>query len=250
VNIWHPLWLPKMVVDAWEAESRKRAKEAGLASASQDSEWGNDGLVTVQSARWGEFLGTMEGCDHWEIRGARGIEMDIDISSLQSVSISMPTVSLRDWDWSHFLTAWRSGSGDQGKGLDEGVGEGSGALGAKVDVVDGNGHKETTAVSGVQTTNDDVSNDADSKSASEKLSTVFNWVAENVPTEPITRIVSATSGAASSIVGGESKGETPADIEAAAQGTSRRGERNELATKEDLERFYVALCRKLYDEGL
>lgn len=28
-----------------------------------EREWGNDGLVTVQSAKWGEFLGIMEGCD-------------------------------------------------------------------------------------------------------------------------------------------------------------------------------------------
>ena len=26
--------------------------------------------------------------------------------------------------------------------------------------------------------------------------------------------------------------------------------KSDLATKADLERFYVALCRKLYDEGL
>ena len=31
---------------------------------------------------------------------------------------------------------------------------------------------------------------------------------------------------------------------------ARRQSRRELATKEDLERFYVAMCRKLYDEGL
>ena len=39
--------------------------------------WGNDGLVTVQSAKWGEFLGILEECDHWELRGARGIELDL-----------------------------------------------------------------------------------------------------------------------------------------------------------------------------
>jgi hypothetical protein len=45
-------------------------------------------------------------------------------------------------------------------------------------------------------------------------------------------------------------GMTPANVETAAQGTKRAGERTELATKDDLARFYVALCRKLYDEGL
>ena len=43
--------------------------------------------------------------------------------------------------------------------------------------------------------------------------------------------------------------------EAAAKAESRQeakkiAEKSDLATKADLERFYVALCRKLYDEGL
>lgn len=29
----------------------------------KESEWGNDGLVTVQSAKWGTFWGIMENCD-------------------------------------------------------------------------------------------------------------------------------------------------------------------------------------------
>ena len=32
--------------------------------------------------------------------------------------------------------------------------------------------------------------------------------------------------------------------------STKPAERNDLATKMDLERFYVALCKKLYDEGL
>jgi triacylglycerol lipase len=241
VNIWHPFWLPKMVVDAWEADERARARERGARIAGIDSEWGNDGLVTVQSAKWGEFLGTIEGCDHWEIRGARGIELDIDIPSLQSVSISMPTASLHDWDWRHFLTAWRKDG--ETKSEQSAATEG-GALGAKVDVVDAQGrHSGATAVASATATTS-----SDEMSASEKLSTVFDWVAANVPTEPITRVVSTAAGSIAGRANGG--GDKPADVEAAAQGTNRRGERNELATKEDLERFYIALCRKLYDEGL
>jgi len=41
-------------------------------------ERGNDGLVTVSSAKWGKFLGIIEGCDHWEVRGARGLGADWD----------------------------------------------------------------------------------------------------------------------------------------------------------------------------
>ncbi|MBW0493263.1 hypothetical protein O181_032978 [Austropuccinia psidii MF-1] len=50
----HPLWLPALVMDR-------------LAGPEQD---GHDGLVTVASARWGDFLGIVEDTDHWEIRGS------------------------------------------------------------------------------------------------------------------------------------------------------------------------------------
>lgn len=67
IGIWHPLWLPKLVLDGAE-----RAREAnGIVT---DPRWrGNDGLVNVESAKWGEFLGTIEGCDHWEVRGSSGL---------------------------------------------------------------------------------------------------------------------------------------------------------------------------------
>jgi triacylglycerol lipase len=64
ISIWHPFWLPKMVLDGWEESERARIKEGGTSMGWADErEWGNDGLVTVQSAKWGEFLGIMEGCD-------------------------------------------------------------------------------------------------------------------------------------------------------------------------------------------
>jgi triacylglycerol lipase len=79
INIWHPLWLPKMVLDGAEEKQRVILKSAweevnggrepvkgddGNASLwAREKDWGNDGLVTVQSAKWGEFLGLLEGCD-------------------------------------------------------------------------------------------------------------------------------------------------------------------------------------------
>jgi len=73
VSIWHPFWFTKMVLDsfeegyraslraAWEKEDRPNSSKIPLWA--QEREWGNDGLVTIQSAKWGEFLGIMEGCD-------------------------------------------------------------------------------------------------------------------------------------------------------------------------------------------
>ncbi|GAA5983648.1 hypothetical protein JCM10908_000367 [Rhodotorula pacifica] len=67
IPIWHPLWLPKLVLDGAE----KRRVDQGKAAP---PEWrGNDGLVSLDSARWGEFLGTFDMCDHWEMRGSSGL---------------------------------------------------------------------------------------------------------------------------------------------------------------------------------
>jgi len=70
--IYHPLWLPKTILDS-AAESRTIGGESdGSAEALGSENQGNDGLVNVQSAKWGEFLGVMEGCDHWDLRGSGG----------------------------------------------------------------------------------------------------------------------------------------------------------------------------------
>ncbi|THV05267.1 alpha/beta-hydrolase [Dendrothele bispora CBS 962.96] len=110
VSIWHPFWFPKMVVDEWEKEERERLRKQWEADPrgqrkdsspplfSLDSEWGNDGLVPIQSAKWGEFLGVLEGCDHWELRGSRGIEFGVDLPGIPSIpsipSISIPSLNL------------------------------------------------------------------------------------------------------------------------------------------------------------
>jgi triacylglycerol lipase len=98
MSVWHPLWLPKLIIDAAEEQEALAAQRDVATSHSfphtsdgtmsypdmdlapdRDPERGNDGLVTVSSAKWGdEFLGTMEGCDHWELRGARGLGADWD----------------------------------------------------------------------------------------------------------------------------------------------------------------------------
>ncbi|KAE8271360.1 hypothetical protein A4X09_0g972 [Tilletia walkeri] len=72
IGIWHPLWLPKLILDA-AAESRTSGGEAdGSGDALGGKMQGNDGLVSVQSAQWGEFLGIVDGCDHWDLRGSGG----------------------------------------------------------------------------------------------------------------------------------------------------------------------------------
>ena len=70
---WHPLWLPKLVMDKL-ALSRTPAGIADGSANAEKSDRGNDGVVSISSAKWGTFLGVMEGWDHWDLRGPGGPE--------------------------------------------------------------------------------------------------------------------------------------------------------------------------------
>lgn len=209
-----------MVLDDAERKARERLKAAADGNTTsyrstvplweQENEWGNDGLVTVQSARWGEFLGILSGCDHWEIRGAQGMEMHVELPS--GISNVANRVAGEGWalgDWSRFIGAWRK----QERGASEGL-----------ELVQATGivSSETGETERIR---QDGRNDPVVKASTDKLSAVFDWIVEHVP----------TPGNASS-----SKEELPPE----------KTVKNDLATKFDLERFYVALTRKLYDEGL
>lgn len=52
--ITHPLWLPKLIVD--KAQEMEKIQDAQLGIKRPDDwQWGNDGLVPVESAKWGEL---------------------------------------------------------------------------------------------------------------------------------------------------------------------------------------------------
>ncbi|KAF8558267.1 alpha/beta-hydrolase [Imleria badia] len=216
MNIWHPLWFPKMVLDDAEQKARKHLKTAaGSTSYSatippweQENEWGNDGLVTVQSARWGEFLGILDGCDHWEIRDTRRAETNMELSS--GIGNITNRVAGEGWalgDWSKFIGAWRKHERGGSESL-----EFAQATGIVPSESDARGTNRITQ---------DSRNDPIVKASTDKLSTVFDWIVEHVPTPG-----------------------NPSPPKEDETGKS------DLAAKFDLERFYVALTRKLYDEGL
>ncbi|KAG2034550.1 Alpha/Beta hydrolase protein [Suillus americanus] len=227
MSIWHPLCLPKMVLDELEREEKERLKRQHADSGDihapltwqQDDQWGNDGLVTVQSARWGEFLGIMEGCDHWEIRGARGLEFNVDLSSVPLTSIA-GRVGADGWafgDWSKFIRAWKK----QEKGSSGGY-EFAGAGGSSMSSSDprvSRGAREEMRKEG--------ESDPVVKASTDKLSAVFDWIIHQVP----------------------STNKSPPGDTSQKQ-KAEKSVKHELASKLDLERFYVALSRKLYDEGL
>lgn len=210
VSVWHPLWLPKLVLDGYEEKLRAKMREDGDPRANDDELWGNDGIVTIQSSIWGENLGVLNGCDHWEIRGARGIEM----SDFQDMSDAIG-------DHLHLSLDWRKLIG----------------LKSTPDIPKGDKRKATELISERKSERSEPEDNDPSK-----LADVFDWLAEKVPSPP-----SLTS-----------DGKASAELELGAEknkATTQKEKQkpkmvNELETKEDLERFYIALTRKLYDEGL
>ncbi|EIW71613.1 triacylglycerol lipase [Tremella mesenterica] len=64
ISVLHPLWFPKLVLDA--------AAEKKYLDDGREYE-GNDGLVNVSSAKWGEFLGVVDETHHWDLRGEGGL---------------------------------------------------------------------------------------------------------------------------------------------------------------------------------
>ncbi|KAG2131795.1 alpha beta-hydrolase [Suillus clintonianus] len=227
MSIWHPLCLPKMVLDELERAAKERLKRQHADSRDihapltweQDDQWGNDGLVTVQSARWGEFLGIMEGCDHWEIRGARGLEFNVDLSSVPLTSIT-GRVGVDGWalgDWSKFIRAWKKQ--EKGSSGDFEFASAGGSSMSSSEPRDSRGVREEMRKGG--------ESDPVVKASTDKLSAVFDWIIDQVPS---------------------TNKSPPADT--SQKQKVRKSVKNELASKLDLERFYVALSRKLYDEGL
>jgi len=193
-NIWHPLWFPKLVLDS----------AAGADAA------GNDGLVSVDSARWGEFLGTLEGADHWALRGASGIELDVDLPDAWGFAI----------DWGRALGRRRGDEKPQPPQTKEALSSSS-------------------------------SKDEALRSSTDRLSAVVDWLVEQVPvaSRGAFSFVGAPDGAAGTGSGSSQHWNWPSSSPS-AQPKPKPKPRGDLESMDDLERLYVALARKLYDEGL
>jgi len=212
LNIWHPLWLPKLILDG------------------ADGGEGNDGLVSVHSARWGEFLGIIEGADHWALRGASGIELGVDL----------PSVITDAWglaDWGRVVRGLgrveRQGARIEGKSK-------------------ANRWREE-----VRTARDETAQSEEGlKSSTDRLSAVFDWLVEQVPAGTRNGFSFAGDGdgrggcgAGGGAGAGHSKGSDATGVKAKAPVAPPKP-RGDLESKGDLERLYVSLARKLYDEGL
>lgn len=211
VNIWHPLWLPKLVLDRYESELRGQPDPPSRDHP--DWQWGNDCLVSVESAKWGEFLGVLDGCDHWAMRGASVLDLNYDFSA---VSASIPSLPIKlgggtgkdgDWsllDWGKFVRLWRTEESNQMS----------------------SNQKLTSVIERERLSVEDAKErDNALKTSTDNVSAMLDWIVDQVP------------------LNSKEKGETN------AVGKEESRERD-IASKEGLERLYVALSKKLYDEGL
>jgi triacylglycerol lipase len=214
VNVWHPLWLPKLVLEGYESKLREQPDPPSRRNP--DWQWGNDCLVSIESAKWGEFLGVLEGCDHWAMRGASVLDLNYDFSSV-SASIPIPSLSSigigggngkdGDWnlkDWGKFVKLWKTEETKQMES-DRKLSSGIEREAASVD----DAKKRENAL----------------KASTDNVSAMLDWIVDQVPLTL------------------KEKGETSA----AGKEASRK---RDIASKEGLEGLYVALSKKLYDEGL
>ena len=212
VNILHPLWLPKLVLDGYELKLREQPDHPSRRNP--DWQWGNDCLVSIESAKWGEFLGVLEGCDHWAMRGASVLDLNYDFPSVSASMPSLPGIKLGggsgkdgDWsllDWGRFVRLWKT---EESKQM-------------------ASGQMRSALIERDAPSLEDAKEREDAlKTSTDKVSAMLDWIVDQVP---------LTS---------KEKGETNA--------TGKEGLRKrDIASKEGLERLYVALSKKLYDEGL
>ena len=94
----------------------------------------------MQSARWGELLGVLDGCDHWALRGARGLDVDLPALPRALPALPLPTadawgiaegrgraaVRSRVSSWARGGVGWPDGRGKWATWLELDGGEGGG----------------------------------------------------------------------------------------------------------------------------
>jgi triacylglycerol lipase len=167
------------------------------------------------------------------MRGARGIEFGVDLPGLPGIG-RVGNVNGDGWglkDWGRFVGAWKKEEKIQRDAAAASKTMGQGRM--QVSLTEKDREQERAWQK--------AKDDAVIKSSTDKLSAVFDWLVEQMPLNLGT------------------KGRVIADAEA---GPGEEGNRSleirkkrslkasELATKTDLEKFYVAMSRNLYDVGL
>ncbi len=237
IPIWHPLWLCKTVLD-----SAAEARAAKGIHPKDPNDYGNDGLVTVESAKWGHFLGTLENCDHWELRGSSGLTTAATAAKAVE-QITQLDEMRKGWQWQDlYALVSASSKGKKGK-------EGDKANEAIARDKDGN-------VPAAEKVSDDKATQANvdkptaeqvkaAKAAAEdnnSLKQMAGWIVKHLP------------GVGGDAKEGEDKEKEKEDAKAKKlrdearlmYGAPQQGNKKE---EFNLERLTVAVCRKLALDG-
>ena len=160
-------------------------------------------------------MGVLDGCDHWAMRGASVLDLNYDFSSVSASIPSLSSIKIggvngKDGDWS--LKDW-------GRFVKLWKTEETNQMESNRNLSVAIGKEGLSA-------EDDVKERENAlKTSTDKVSAMLDWIVDQVP---------LTS---------KEKGE----MSAAGKEASRK---RDIASKEGLERLYVALSKKLYDEGL
>lgn len=217
LNLIHPLWLPTIVLDEYE---ERRAREAGLR--------GHDGLVTVDSARWGTFLGVVDGTDHWEMRGSSAFGSTSKTPTPKTADELMDQQTKSSWqDVNRYVGRWL---GSSPKPLPRPIPE---------------QHEEVCR---------DLEAYVNQEPNKPSLYALADWLARRLPGSSSATSTQSLEHFRSTIDPGfplDDLGESQSMPIAADshQLPSSRAIALEGNEKFDLEIFYTALCRNLYDHG-
>lgn len=214
MSVLHPLWFPKLVLDA--ASENGYAEDAGHSGNEYE---GNDGLVSVSSAKWGEFIGAVDPCHHWDLRGEGGLWPQG--TTLDNKPEGKPDKSAPGgWDW----------EGSMGEQL------GLTSSQAKVDQTNRDAEKVKAALEEKAK-----SNPSDSSWDIAQVGQVLDWVMDLLPGGKGTQTERRSMEAA--------RKEKERDEQASAQAPSNGDGDKRKKNKFDLARFYGGLMLKLRDDG-
>ncbi|KAG8955835.1 hypothetical protein FRC04_006281 [Tulasnella sp. 424] len=241
MSIFHPLWLPKLILDKSEEveqESLNSSSSRSLSDGRDGDKWptsqigrypphhelGNDGLVPISSAQWGEFLGIVEGADHWDIRGASGFSAQYELAGAAG---GLGWVSGVDWTKWGIPIPWIGGGS---KTTDSNVAEKAAETGSAAEKV----KAAIDTAKDIAVYKQKAGSDSD-----EDVSGMMTWIGEHMAKATSDRkaediLTSKVSKPQEELI----ELRTPQPPKPMEEG------------KFDLERLYMALTRKLYDEGL
>lgn len=227
MSVLHPLWFPKLVLDA--------AAENGYAEDTSNMVYGpegkpryegNDGLVSVSSAKWGEYIGAVDECHHWDLRGEGGL-FPSNVSS----------ISLRDDN--------KKGEGKHGGGweLDKESVPGAGGVHEHL----GLAAKEKDAVE-MKKKGKDFGTKVSSKPEESSIVSPSSWDIAQVG-QVVDWVTDFLPGGKTTEAGKRQLEEARMEKEGEIELEKEKEREKKRKDKFDLERFYGGLMIKLRDDG-